>query len=254
MCLRYNARMAKAPLLISNPGQIPSVPWAEYGLMLPEWDASQWQALDRQTIRAALTHATLAHAEVAPYLWMNDGHVVGSRPASVLVLLIESDTGFEVVLTTRAAHMRHHAGQVSFVGGQQDAGETPAQTALREAFEEIHLDVDVVDVLGAMPLYQTITGFSVTPIVAIIPQNLWQKQKIQLNHQEVDQLFLTPLAHVFDRHLLRVHRFSSSETAGNPRYFLSTTYRSAQSEFFIWGASMAILHNLDLILRAELKF
>ena len=52
------------------------------------------------------------------------------RPAAVLIPLIERPSGWSVILTTRASHLKHHAGQVSFPGGKVEAGETVEAAAL----------------------------------------------------------------------------------------------------------------------------
>ena len=63
-----------------------------------------------------------------------------SRPASVLVPLVERGAGLRLILTRRAALLKHHPGQVAFPGGKQDpADATPLAAALREAREEIGL-------------------------------------------------------------------------------------------------------------------
>lgn len=242
--------MTQIPPLIINPREVPSVPWLEAGIAVPalsafpRWPVGQWHNLTEQSIQSALHGAN----QVA-HLWTHD--LAFERPltlAAVLVLLIASDAGYQVVLTTRAQHLRHHPGQVSFVGGRLEGQETVEEAALREAFEEIHLDIERVNVLGALPNYQTISGFSVAPVVAVMTESEWRKQKIRVDEREVDQVFLAPLHRVFDRNAMRVHTF---EYAGLTRQFLSVTHTVAYDEFFIWGASMAMLHNFDLILRAH---
>ena len=72
----------------------------------------------------------------------------------------------ELLLTERAHHMRSHPGQVSFPGGSLDAGETPVQGALREAWEEIGLDPGSVQVFGELPeLWLPPNNFAVTPVL-----------------------------------------------------------------------------------------
>ena len=61
-------------------------------------------------------------------------------PAAVLIALVERDHGLSVILTRRSDTLRRHTGQVALPGGRRDPGETPWQTALREANEEIGLD------------------------------------------------------------------------------------------------------------------
>ena len=242
--------MTQTPPLIINPREVPSVSWLEAGIAVPtlstfpDWPFDQWQNLTQQRIQSAL-HG----ADQVSHLWTHD--LVFERslmPAAVLVLLVASDTGYQVVLTTRAQHLRHHPGQVSFVGGRLEGRETVEEAALREAFEEIHLDIERVNVLGALPNYQTISGFSVAPVVAVMTESDWREQNIRVDEREVDRVFLAPLHRVFDRNAMRVHTF---EYAGFKRQFLSVTHTVVHDEFFIWGASMAMLHNFDLILRAH---
>jgi 8-oxo-dGTP pyrophosphatase MutT (NUDIX family) len=194
-----------------------------------------------------LIQNALLQAHDVPELWRQDVQNTSNvRYAAVLLLLIEYDYGYEVVFTTRAAHLRNHAGQVSFVGGRMEEGEVATQTALREANEEIGINVDDVAILGIMPDYQTITGFCVTPVVGVMSASLWHAQTIRIDAQEVDQVFTVPLSKLFDRTQMRVHTFEYAEQS---RKFLSVTHDA----FFIWGASMAMLHNFDLILRAAFK-
>ena len=110
--------------------------------------------LTEQRIQSAL-HG----ADQVSHLWTHD--LVFERPlmpAAVLVLLVASDAGYQVVLTTRAQHLRHHPGRLA-LWVVVWRWETVEEAALREAFEEIHLDIERVNVLGVMPNYQTISGF-----------------------------------------------------------------------------------------------
>jgi 8-oxo-dGTP pyrophosphatase MutT (NUDIX family) len=73
-----------------------------------------------------------------------------------------------IVLTVRGDTPRH-AGQVSLPGGVVEPGETFEQAALREAHEEIALDVSRVRVVGALtPLDIPVSGFRLYPVVATI--------------------------------------------------------------------------------------
>ena len=65
--------------------------------------------------------------------------------------------------------MPSHAGQVAFPGGgRQDGDADAADTALREAHEEVGLERHFVDVVGAVDLYRTGTGFEITPVVGSV--------------------------------------------------------------------------------------
>ncbi len=86
--------------------------------------------------------------------------------AAVLVPLLELSGRAGVVLTRRAAHLRRHAGEVSFPGGRMEPGESPWDTAVREAREEISLDPDLVSPVGRLePVSTRVSGNLIHPVV-----------------------------------------------------------------------------------------
>ncbi len=115
-------------------------------------------------------------------------------PAAVLVPLIERPEGLSVLLTLRTAHLRRHAGQIAFPGGRADPGETPWQTALREAQEEVGLDPGLVDLAGLSEPFWTRTGYVITPVVGFVSPML----TIAPNPDEVAEVFEVPFAFLMD--------------------------------------------------------
>ncbi len=170
----------------------------------------------------------------------------------MLVALVDRPAGLHVLLTQRAAHLRAHGGQISFPGGRAEAGDADAAaTALREAEEEVGLARERVDVVGAMPPYTTITRFVVTPVVGVVAPPL----ALTLDRFEVDAAFEVPLAWLMDPAHHRRHRVA---IGGVERQFLSMPWRGiaadgdadGEREFFIWGATAAMLRNLYRVLAA----
>ncbi len=154
------------------------------------------------------------------------------RPAAVLVALLPGTDGAQVVLTKRASSLKHHPGQIAFAGGKVDPIDAgPVAAALREANEEIGLPADNVDVLGMLPSHETVTGFTVTPVVALI--------KVRFNAKpepgEVAEVFSVPLSHVAD---LGNFQIQSRRWQGMPRYYHTVPY----GPYYIWGATARILH------------
>ena len=88
------------------------------------------------------------------------------KPAAVMVPILDHADGLQVVLTRRAAHLKHHPGQIAFPGGKVDASDRSLEhAAFREADEEIGLRSHHAEMLGKLPLHRTVTGFEVQPIV-----------------------------------------------------------------------------------------
>ncbi|MBP6533509.1 MAG: CoA pyrophosphatase [Arenimonas sp.] len=155
-------------------------------------------------------------------------------PASVLCALVMRDAGLHVLLTKRAGHLRHHAGQISFPGGRievQDAD--PYQAALREAQEEINLAPESVRFIGYLDPMLTITGFKVFPTVALLDA----EYRAAADGIEVDELFEAPLNLFLDE---GNERFFELEFQGAPRRLIEFRWQ----EYRIWGATAAMLINL----------
>ena len=91
-----------------------------------------------------------------------------ARTAAALLLLYPGEHGISVPLTVRASGLRRHPGQISLPGGAADPGETLAQAALREAYEEIGVDPSTVRILGELtPVHVIVSGFTLHPVVGV---------------------------------------------------------------------------------------
>ena len=92
----------------------------------------------------------------------------GGRPSAVLVLFGDGPDGPDLLFIQRSDELRLHAGQPAFPGGAIDAGDGgPVGAALREAAEEVGLDLAGVDVIGTLPeVFIERTGFRVVPVLA----------------------------------------------------------------------------------------
>lgn len=155
-------------------------------------------------------------------------------PAAVLVPLVERPEGYTVLLTQRTAHLEHHAGQISFPGGRaEEEDANPVETALREAEEEIGLQRrHVVEIAGFLDLYQTVTGFLVTPVVGFVTPPF----ELTLDEFEVAEAFEVPLAFILDPNH---HERRGMLYKGQQRRYYVIPYEDR----FIWGATAAMLVN-----------
>lgn len=184
-----------------------------------------------------------------------DGRILVQRepvPAAVLVPLVRRPEGLQVLLTQRTAHLRDHAGQVSFPGGRCEPHDADAAaTALRETEEEVGLGRHHVEVVGALPQYTTVTGFVVTPVVGLVTPGF----VVAPDSFEVAEVFEVPLSFLMTP---AHHRRHVLHWDGVQRQFLSMPWAGRDAdgrprEYFIWGATAAMLRNLYRFLAADVR-
>ena len=156
------------------------------------------------------------------------------RPAAVLVGLQQQAAGWHVVMTRRAGHLAHHAGQISFPGGKVDPADASlVATALREAQEEIALTPGSVTILGALDIVASPVGFVVQPVVGLIAP----ESDFVAAPDEVDEVLVLPLADIIDT---ARHRRESYLREGVRR----EVWVIDHADHYLWGLSASILVDL----------
>jgi 8-oxo-dGTP pyrophosphatase MutT (NUDIX family) len=164
------------------------------------------------------------------------------RAASVLVALLDRPRGLTLLFTERAAHLKDHAGQISFPGGRIAQAESAVDAALREAHEEIGLHPADVEVLGELDELLTGTGFVITPIVGYVATRAFVATP---DPTEVASVFEVPLEFVLEP----ANIFSSYGERLGTRF---RTYELHHGGYRIWGATAAMLLNFrDLIVHGK---
>ena len=170
--------------------------------------------------------------DLNPRVSLPEGRVL--RDAAVLVPIVERAGGAGVILTKRSSALKHHPGQIAFPGGKVDAGDDGVEgAALREAWEEVALPKEQAEVLGRLPSHETVTGFRVTPVLAMIDPGFVARPE----PGEVAEVFEAPLSHVMTpaNYLIESRRWR-----GERRYYFTVPW----GPYYIWGATARMLRGL----------
>ena len=163
------------------------------------------------------------------------------RAASVLLTLVERADGLTVLFTERAAHLKDHAGQISFPGGRIRSGENAVDAALRETYEETGLRGTDVEVLGVLDEFLTGTGFLIKPVVGYVAVGSFVATP---DPTEVASVFEVPFEFIVNpANVMATYR----ERLG-VRF---RTYELQHSGHRIWGATAAILVNFRDVISNE---
>jgi 8-oxo-dGTP pyrophosphatase MutT (NUDIX family) len=183
----------------------------------------------RHRIHKALDAALDIEIEDERYL----GDTVQHRAAAVLIPITDrAEPG--VILTQRPTWLRSHAGQVAFPGGKvDDSDENSIFASLREAEEELNIPPARVEVIGVADTYYSGSGYSIAPVVGIIPPDL----ELQPNPQEVEDWFEVPLAFLLDP-------ANSIKKEANWNGQQRSYYDMQWGERRIWGVTAGIIANL----------
>ena len=188
------------------------------------------------SLRESLCRALHVRADASSDFDLNAGTPPAAelRDAAVLVPIIIDIDQPRLILTKRSCALKHHPGQIAFPGGKvDDDDEDVVATALREAREEIGLKAEEVEVLGTLGPHRTVTGFNVTPVLAIVAPTFLATPE----EGEVAEVFSVPLAHVMDT---SKYIIGSRQWRGQPRYYYTVPY----GPYYIWGATARMLRAL----------
>ena len=185
-------------------------------------------------LRSALEH----EGESSSDFDLNPGTVLPEgrklRSAGVLIAVSVFGDRPEILLTKRSSVLKHHPGQIAFPGGKQEESDADVTAAaLREASEEVGLPVDVPRVIGHMPAHETVTGFVVTPVVAVLEQPF----DAIAEPGEVEEVFSVPFEHLMTpaNYLVESRRWR-----GSRRHYYTVPY----GPYYIWGATARMLRAL----------
>jgi 8-oxo-dGTP pyrophosphatase MutT (NUDIX family) len=185
-------------------------------------------------LRAALNRPARPSSDfdLNPAITLPPGRVL--RPAAVLVAVWLYPETPRLILTKRASHLKHHPGQIALPGGKVDQGDDGViATALRESREEVGLSSDLVDIAGTLPPHETVTGFTVTPVLGFVRTPFIPVPEAG----EVEEVFTVPLHHVLNPETFAIER---RRWRNEWRRYYAVPY----GPYYIWGATARILRGL----------
>lgn len=163
----------------------------------------------------------------------------GFQRAGVLVPLVFTPGGVELLFTKRTEHVETHKGQISFPGGvTQEEDRDIVATAIREANEEVGIHKDDLEVVGLLSDLATPSGFVITPVVAFLRPAV----ALTLNWAEVAEVFHVPLLFFAEPGKARQE---FRQVRGESREVWSYDTGSHT----IWGATAVIVRSLLGVLR-----
>jgi len=149
-------------------------------------------------------------------------------------------TGPHILFSKKSAAVPHHKGQFAFPGGiveQRDGSRV--ETALREAWEEIRLPADAVEVLGMLDDTETrATQFVITPVVGIVTRPV----VFQPDGREIERVIEVPLETLRDPTIFRTELWEVGGEGHDVHFY------DVSVEDVIWGATARILKQfLDIV-------
>jgi 8-oxo-dGTP pyrophosphatase MutT (NUDIX family) len=163
----------------------------------------------------------------------------GDRLAAVLAPVVESPEP-SLIFTVRSDALSRHPGEVSFPGGLVDEGESPADAARREAFEEIGLDPTLPRLVGALPAVHTyVSAILVVPFVGL----LGSAPDLFAAEAEIKEIIRVDLAR-----LAALEEPMELPRADGTRW---KGWAYPVEDHQIWGATGLMVHSFLEVLRAE---
>ena len=188
--------------------------------------------MDLETLRRRLDAALSRHPRVA----LDRSDLV----SAAVLLPITDHGGPHILFTKKSESVPHHKGQFSFPGGvceERDASRV--ETALREAWEEIRLPAEAVEVLGLLDDTATrATPFVITPVVGIVREPV----EFKPDGREIERVIEVPLDMLRDPSIFRTEIW---ERSGEPH---PVHFYQVSVEDVVWGATARILKQfLELV-------
>ena len=166
-----------------------------------------------------------------------------SSKAAVMLLLHGDPLNAHIILTERAKHLSHHAGEVAFPGGMKEpCDQNLLATALRETEEEIGLTSDKIELLCILPSDSPrLSMLRVAPFMGWVAS----PYDLQPDPSEIATVFNFPLNLLLDTGSYKY--FQLSERKIQLPYVMYGEYK-------IWGFTLKVMVDmLNFVLDAQIN-
>lgn len=186
------------------------------------------------------------HTEMAPMRQVSSEALKEAKmvkESAVAIHLFEENNDLNIILTQRNVYEGAHSGQVSFPGGKKEEfDQDHIQTARRESFEEINLEVSKGTLIGSLTeIYIPVSSFKVAPIVFYHEQ---EPNELKPDPREVHSIFYLPGKYLLNDKLVQQKDIRISE-----QMILRNVPCFQYEQYTIWGATAILLNELKHILR-----
>ena len=194
-------------------------------------------------MKESVSHLSLLKEKLPLLLKRRERRILsasGLTLASVLIPLFEKKGSSYLLLIKRSRHVKYHPYQISFPGGVLEGSDSNVrEAALREAYEEIGVMKNDVEVLGLFDDYESTSNFRITSVVGIIPY----PYPFTINPREVEMLVEVPLSTLLPQRKEKVLTLQ-----GKKRH----TFIFISGPFTIWGVTARIIRDFLDLLKKEL--
>lgn len=182
-----------------------------------------------------------AHEYMAPRL--NNKFFRGFKPTSntkpsAVLLILQNDelkNELSIIFTLRSKKLSNHSGQISFPGGRCEMNELPIMTAIREANEEIGIEINEIEILGQLsPLYVPPSKSIIYPFVAYINKPL----NLTANPLEVEEIITYPISYFINPQNIKIEKWALEG------FEVDVPVWTIHHQTALWGATAMILAEL----------
>ena len=188
-----------------------------------------------------------AHIEAAPFrqIEFSEKQIRESRKSAVLILFYKKQDELHFVLIQRPKYDGVHSAQIALPGGKVELSDKNiVDTALREAFEEVGIVKDDVQVISQLTdVYIPVSRFNVTPVIGLLNYS----PNFKIDNREVDELVEVKLSE-----LTRLEKMTISKIKMTNGGLLEAPSFNFNDKI-VWGATALILNELRWVFKTHSK-